>query len=220
MKIKTFFVNYKYEFLLFGLLQHLFIGIFLSDLTFYIDTIWAINMLIVGISSMPFLIEKSKWKIHFRHIVFLLVFIIPLSFPILSSHSYFLQFLSIIYILFFILIFIDVISYLIKPSYINKDIITAAACGYLLLVEISIFLMLFLFFKNPASISNIDQTSIASTYVDLVYLCSIVHTSIGFGDIVPTAYNTKLAISLIGIVGQFYSVVLIGILISKFTSKK
>lgn len=56
--------------------------------------------------------------------------------------------------------------------------------------------------------------------MDLVYFCSITLTTIGYGDITPNAYYTKLATSLIGIAGQFYSVVLLGILISKFTSRE
>jgi len=43
-------------------------------------------------------------------------------------------------------------------------------------------------------------------------------TSIGFGDITPNSHVTKLLTSFLGVTGQFYSVVLVGILITKFTS--
>ncbi len=56
--------------------------------------------------------------------------------------------------------------------------------------------------------------------MDLDYFCSVTLTSIGFGDIAPSACFTKLITSFFGIVGQFYSVVLVGILISKFSSKR
>jgi hypothetical protein len=52
-----------------------------------------------------------------------------------------------------------------------------------------------------------------------LYYSTITLTSIGYGDITPNVHYTKLIVSLVGIVGQFYSVVLVGILISKFVSK-
>ena len=73
-------------------------------------------------------------------------------------------------------------------------------------------------YQNPQSFKGIDFSSPAQTYIDLVYFSSVTLTSIGFGDITPNAYNTKLITSFFGIAGQFYSVVLVGILISKFTS--
>jgi hypothetical protein len=55
--------------------------------------------------------------------------------------------------------------------------------------------------------------------MDMVYFSSITLTTIGYGDILPDTHTTKLLASLFGIIGQFYSVVLIGILISKFSSQ-
>ena len=110
------------------------------------------------------------------------------------------------------LIFWEVLKFLIKPSYINTDIISASACGYLLLIEICTFLMQFFVYKNPQSFKGLDLSSPANTYIDLVYFSSVTLTSIGFGDITPNAHHTKLIASLFGIAGQFYSVVLVGIL--------
>jgi uncharacterized membrane protein len=53
----------KYEILLFALIQHLYIGIFLTDLPFYTKVIWPINMLILGITSVGVFIDKGYWKI-------------------------------------------------------------------------------------------------------------------------------------------------------------
>jgi hypothetical protein len=64
------------------------------------------------------------------------------------------------------------------------------------------------------------MSSPSAVYMDLVYFCSITMTSIGFGDILPNNHVTKLITSLFGIIGQFYSVVLVGILISKFTASR
>jgi Ion channel len=208
----------KYELLLIALIQHLFIGIVLSDLPFYTKVIWPINMLVLGIVSMGIFIEKGYWKNFIQKILFLSVLILPVGLTFsANSISYFL-FLNIAYVLFFSFIFWEVLKYLIKPVYINSDIISASACGYFLLIEISTFLLQFFMYQNPHSFKGIDFSNPASTYMDLVYFSSVTLTSIGFGDITPNTHHTKLITSFFGIAGQFYSVVLVGILISKFTS--
>jgi hypothetical protein len=112
-----------------------------------------------------------------------------------------------------------VVKFLIKPSYINIDIISASACGYFLLIEIATFLMQLLFYNDPHSFKGISTASNSETFIDFVYFSSITLTSIGFGDILPNAHYTKLLTSFFGIAGQFYTVVLVGILLSKFSSK-
>lgn len=208
----------KYEILLFALLQHLFIGIFLNNLPNYTRVIWPINMLILGVASVGVFVGKSRWKKALRNILFLLVFFFPVTLPFFGDRANFMTALNIAYVVFFTYIFIEIMQFLIRPSYINVDIISASACGYFLLLEISVFLLQYYFYLNPNSFKGINTSGPATVYVDFVYLCSVTITSIGFGDITPNDHHTKLILSLIGIVGQFYSVVLVGILISKFTS--
>lgn len=86
------------------------------------------------------------------------------------------------------------------------------------MIEIFTFLLQYFVNQDPELITGIDFSDPAATYMDLVYFSSITTTSIGFGDITPNSHHTKLITSFFGIVGQFYSVVLVGILISKFTS--
>jgi hypothetical protein len=219
MASREFLQKWKYELLLFSLIQHLFIGVFLHDLLFYRDVIWPINMVIVGIASVGVFIEKGKWKNVIRNILFVFVVALPIGLIYFEETANYFLLLNIIYVIFFLFIFLEVVKFLIKPSYINIDIISASACGYFLLIEIATFLMQFLFYNNPNSFKGINGASNAETFMDLVYFCSITITSIGFGDITPNVYESKLITSFFGISGQFYSVVLVGILISKFVSK-
>jgi Ion channel len=190
----------------------------LRNLDFYAKVIWPINMLILGVASIGIFIEKERWKNILRNILFLLVLVLPIALPFFKHQHYFMTVLNISYVVFFSFIFFEIIKFLIRPGYINADIISAAACGYLLLLEISVFLMQFFFYSDAASFKGIDPSSPSTVFTDLVYFCSITLTSIGFGDITPGTHYTKLATSLFGIAGQFYSVVLVGILISKFSS--
>lgn len=209
----------KYELLLFALIQHLYIGIVLRDLPFYTQVIWPINMLILGAASVGVFIEKGYWKNLIQKVLFFAVLALPIGLTFWGSNPYYFVFLNISYVVFFLFIFWEVLKYLIKPSYINTDIISASACGYFLLIEICTFLLQFYVYQNPQSFKGIDVSSPAATYMDLVYFSSITLTSIGFGDITPNVHYTKLVTSFFGMAGQFYSVVLVGILISKFVSK-
>jgi hypothetical protein len=218
VKMTTFLQQRKYELLLLALIQHLFIGVVLTDLAFYARVVWPVNMLVLGVASVGVFVGKAKWKNILRTLLFSLVLALPLMLPFLGRFPYFMQVLCGVYVVFFAFIFWEVMLFLVKPSYINADIIWASACGYLLLLEVSVFLMQLCFYIDPLSFNGVDAAGTATTYIDLVYFCSITLTSIGFGDITPNNHHTKLLTSLLGIAGQFYLVVLVGILISKFTT--
>ena len=217
-KVTDFIRNRKYELLLLALVLHLFIGIILTDMEVYIRVIWPVNMVLLGLASVGVFLEKGQWKIYVRNVLFVIALLLPISLPFFGKYSVFMQGLSLLYTVYFAFIFWEIIRFLIRPSYINIDIISASACGYLLLIEVSVFLMQFLYYNNPQAFVNIEGANPALTYIDLVYFSSIIQTTIGFGDIAPKAHYTKLITALFGVIGQFYTVVLVGILISKFSA--
>ncbi|HEY2349149.1 MAG TPA: ion channel [Puia sp.] len=218
-RIYTFLYRRKYELLLFALIQHLFTGIVLRDLPFYTRFIWLINMIVLGVASIGLFMGKGRWKNSIRKTLFVVVLALPVGLTIFGDKSIYFSLLNIAYAIFFLFIFWEVLRFLVRPGYINSDIISASACGYLLLIEICTFLLQFYVYQDHQSFKGVDYSNTASTFIDLVYFSSITLTSIGFGDITPAAHYTKLITALFGIAGQFYTVVLVGILISKFSSK-
>ncbi|GGZ20708.1 hypothetical protein GCM10007049_11620 [Echinicola pacifica] len=218
-KIRSILENNKYEVLLASLIVHLYSAVFFEDLTVYIIYIWPLTTLLLGLASVGVFIEKGPWKIAIKNSLLVIVTLLPISHSFLKEHQVFMQILSLLYVAFFALIMWEVIKFLIKPSYVNADIIFAAGCGYFLLIEISVFLLQFMYYNHPGSIGPLHSAKLADTYVDLIYFASIIQTTIGFGDITPLVHTTKLAASFLGVLGQFYNVVLVGILISKFSSK-
>lgn len=203
-----------------ALVAHLYIGIVLKDLHFYTLVIWPINMLVLGVASIGVFIEKGRIKNGIKNFLLVLVIALPMSIPFFDHLHYFMPVLSWVYCLFFGFILLEILKYLIRPSYINTDIISASACGFFLLMEISVFMLQAIFYLDPSAINNIDASQPATIYMDLVYFSSITVTTIGYGDITPNNYSTRLIVSLLGIISQFYTVVLIGILISKFVSQQ
>jgi hypothetical protein len=219
MNIKGFLHKRKYELLLIALIQHLYIGIVVSDIPFYTAVLWPVNMVILGLASVGVFIEKGKTKNIVKNVLTIIVIAFPVLLPFFKGVSEFMFLLNVSYVIFFAFIFLEVFKFLLKPGYINSDIISAAACGLFLMIESFVFLFQIWVYADTNAFRGIDYASPAHIFIDLVYYCSITLTTIGYGDITPTAHYTKLATSLIGVVGQFYSVVLVGIIISKFTNR-
>lgn len=209
----------KYELLLIGLVQHLFVGIFVFDFDFYVRILWPVNMVILAILASGLFLETEHWINRFKFPLFIAVILFPVGLPFFDEISGYFIVLSVTYVLFFILLFVQVFKYMIRPSYINLDLITAAVCGFLLLIEIFVFTAHVFIQLDPQSFANIDLSNPPSIYTDLVYYCSITLTTIGYGDITPVTHHAKLTSSVFGIAGQFYQVLLVGILISKFTNR-
>jgi len=163
-------------------------------------------------------LEKGRVKIIIKNILALVGIAFPVLLPFFNTDPVFLFLLNVSYVVYYLFIFYEVLKFLLRPGYINSDIIVAAACGFFLLLETFVFLLQIWVYDDPGSFRGIDLSTPAHTFIDLVYFCSITLTTIGFGDITPAAPDTKLISSLIGVIGQFYSVVLVGIIISKFAA--
>ncbi|MBC9797337.1 potassium channel family protein [Sinomicrobium weinanense] len=208
----------KYEFLLAALLLHLYIGVFFSNIEFYAHVVWPINMLLLGIFSLGVFSCKNRIRLLLRNILFVLVVAVPVASSFMKPDALFMQVVSVVHIAFYTMIFIEILRYLVKPGHVNLDIVSASACGYLLLIEIGIFTMQLIYYSIPDSFTGIDPRNFITIYLDLVYFCNITLTTIGYGDITPANHFSKLATAMLGLAGQFYTVVLIGIMISKYTS--
>jgi nitrate reductase NapE component len=216
-KIGSFTQKIKYEVLLFGLFQHLFVGVVCTDLAFYGRYVWMLNMMVLAFCTAGLFFGAGRLKLIIRGVLIGAVIYLPLLLPQIGYSPEVMFWVSLCYLVFFIYIFTEVLRFLIKPSYINRDIISAAACGYLLLIEVYVFAMQMVFYRAPESFHGVTATGPASIYIDFVYLGTIMLTSIGFGDITPAAPYSKLLLSVLGLTGHFYTVVLMGILIGKFS---
>lgn len=208
----------KYEILLGALTLHLFMGIFLNNVDLYVRFIWPINVLVLGIASVGVFAEQKHWRKRVKNGLWILIVVLPFMRLYFEHINSFMIAFSFTYAAFFILIFYEVFKFLIRPSYVNTDLLSAAACGYFLLLEIAVFTLQAMYYILPYSFYNLDARNPVTIFMDLVYFSSISATSIGFGDITPATHHVKLFISLFGVICQFYMVVLIGLLISKFTS--
>lgn len=208
----------KYELLLFGLVQHLFAAMLVPSIETYTDVVWPINMVVLGLSCIGIFSGATGARLILRWLLTIAVLAFPAAPYFLSATDAVLEALSLVYALFFLWTLFEVMRYLLRPSYVNIDLVSASLCGYLLLIEVGAFALQAIYYAVPDAYHGIATDQPAHTWLDIEYFTSISVTSIGFGDITPVHHIARLATAALGILGQLYSVVLMGILISKYTA--
>lgn len=212
--------NHRFEILLISLLMHLFCGILVPPDYIIARLVFVVMTLFVSLASINISIRKRKRSFVLQVFLFAVIVSIPLLHEYFENITYFRHYFSIPYSLFFLFIFYEISLFLLKPKEITTDLILAATCGYLVLLEIFVFVLEYFIHANPNSLHGVNLSSPMTIMVDLVYFCSITMSSIGYGDITPLTHEVKLLTSFMGISGQFYLIVVLGIMISKFTRTK
>ena len=228
MRLKTrkrlfsiFIYKFCYEILLLALLFHLFGSAFFFDLTFYEEYFRIANFIIVYIAATNSFFHR-KIKITPLFILFL-VFSFCCSTGLFYLNSYIqLAYLrEISFSIFLIITIYFTFSFLLSPHRIDMALISGTIVGYLLLIEIAVRIFLILLLMDGKNVlTNIDLEHHTSIYVDLVYYCTNTATSIGFSNMLPINQNAKMITSLLALAGQFYLVIIMSMMIRKFTSKK
>jgi hypothetical protein len=216
----NFLSRYRYQLLLIGIIQHLFIGIFVRDFDFYVSILWPVNMVILAILASGLFLDTQNWVNRIKFLLFISVILSPLGIPFWGTDTLFMIMLNITYVLFFGVLFTQVFKDMIYAKSVNMHMIIASICGFLLLIEIFVFTAHIFIHLDPHSYSSVDLSNPPSIYTDLVYYCAITLTTIGYGDITPLTHHTKLIAAFFGITGQFYQILFLGIVISKFTNGK
>ncbi|MEL6343956.1 MAG: potassium channel family protein [Myxococcota bacterium] len=203
--------------LLIGLLQHLFIGTVLVDRGSYARLIWPINMLLLGALSGALFAQQQRRGRILKATLNISVCIAPIWLVAVAPSPERMMMLSGLYVVFFVTLFIETLQFMARPGKINADLIVSAINGQLLLLESAIFTMQGLYYVFPNSFTGITDGSYTDRYLDMVYFCTIVLTSVGFGDIAPSHHATRLAVSIFALTSHIYSVVIVGVLIGRYT---
>ncbi|MEZ4912202.1 MAG: ion channel [Saprospiraceae bacterium] len=126
--------------------------------------------------------------------------------------------LTVFYILFYTFIFYEVFRQITSAQEVRLNVVIGSFCGYLLLSMIAVFTFILLEILIPNGFYGLGE-SISKRYTQLSYFSFVTLTSIGFGDIYPLHDSSRLTVAFFGMLGQFYMVAVVGIIISKFTTK-
>jgi hypothetical protein len=123
-----------------------------------------------------------------------------------------------IYIICFILISYETYMQIYQTKEVSSSMISAVFTGFILLCLIAGLYFMLIELVTPNSFSNLGSPS--EQYNNLSYYSFITTLTIGYGDILPLTLHAKKATMLIGLVGNFYSVIVTGIIIGKYIQQK
>jgi hypothetical protein len=217
--IKSRLINYRFEYLLIALLFLIFDKVFIVNNIFYLKYIWPLNMFIISIACFGIFTDRNKRIKIARNILSTISISLPFGFMFLNKQFWFVNFLTVFFIIYYCFIFCEVMYQITYTKEIRINIIIGSICGYLLISMIGLFTFLFIEFNYTNSFHGISTGNQPLIYNELSYFCFITLTSIGFGDIYPITDMSRLVTAFFGMVGQFYMVAVVGIIISKFSSK-
>lgn len=211
--------RYRYEFLLAALLLLIFDKIFFPDNDVYLKFIWPVNMVLISIASFGIFTEHARSVKILRNILGLISILMPFGFLLFSDQFWFIQLLTLFFIIYYCFIFAVVMFQITMTKEVRINVVIGSFCGYMLLSMIALFTYILVEYNFPNSFHGISYGKPSVIYNELSYFSFITLTSIGFGDIYPITDMSRLIVAFFGMAGQFYMVAVVGIIISKFTSK-
>jgi hypothetical protein len=118
--------------------------------------------------------------------------------------------------LYYTTVTLEIIRQVWFASEVTKNVIFGVMGGYVSLGLIGYFLLLGVEIAEPGSFIGIDYTGSMTRNEDLFYFAYITLMTIGYGDITPGSPLAQKASILIGLLGQFYLVILTAVVVGKY----
>lgn len=204
----------KHEIILFSLLAVLFGPLFIgNELTELFQPLLFAQTIFAGI----ILFNDNK----IIRPIFLIFFIILIVLFVTDIFSDAVQLKMIprgIYIVCFILISYETYMQIYRTKEVSSTMISAGFTGFILLCLIAGIYFMLIESISPHSFSNLGEPN--EQYNNLSYFSFITTLTIGYGDILPLTMHAKKATILVGLIGNFYSVIVTGIIIGKYINNK
>ncbi len=198
--------HYRFEILFFSFMILMFYSLFLPKLSFSIALL--LNV-IAGLNMFPQKKKKLVVPLTIAGALLITAFLgafIPGAW--LKSMGF------AIFVIFFLFVAYEVFHQIYKSPKVNVGIIYGLFCGLIILGILGALIFTIIEQTSPGSFSNLSQGP--GKVNDLVYFSFITLLTIGFGDIIPLSSIAQRLTMLFGIVGHFYTVVVIALVIGKY----
>ena len=209
---------YRFEIFFFSLLTVLFGSLFFPE-QFFNKFIFPF-LLLINVGAGILLIFKSKKLVWFFSVLFLgLLFTLGLSMISQSaSDDTYLKLRLGFYFSFYIVITLEIIKQVWKTSKVNKNVIIGLMSGYITLGLLGFFLFVTIELFNPNSFGGtlLNISNIDAKFESLLYYSYITLLTIGYGEIIPLTPVSQKAAVLIGLIGQFYIVIITAVVVEKY----
>ena len=204
----------RFIYLLVSLLTFLFGSLFIPPaFAAYLSPIFLLQFTFAGL-----ILFRNHSRMIYRTIIVVVFLLLVLEGVKLASASSRMANLvsDITYFGYFIIMTGEVFRQIVLARKIDFNIVAGSFCGFIMLAMLGSFLLSIIEVTAPGSFSGIRVDTFEQTFQDLIYYSFVSILTIGYGDILPVTATARKASMLLGIVGYFYNIFVIGITISKF----
>ncbi|WP_108809430.1 potassium channel family protein [Aquimarina spinulae] len=211
---------YRFEIFFFSQVTILFGSLIVPSVLFenIVSPILFLINLLAGI-----LLLSTKKNLMWFFVVLLLVSGVVFGSSLLENRSEkFFNFIRMItYFLFYVVVTFEIIKQVWKAEFVNKNVILGLISGYVSLGLIGFFICISIEMADHGSFKGLMISSANPEMIteELMYYSYITMLTIGYGDIVPVTSLSKKAAILIGLIGQFYLVIVTAIVVGKYINQ-
>ena len=207
---------YRFELFLFSQLAILFGSLIIPNALF--DTLILPLLFLSNLLAGIVFISKRKFLFRLFTILLLLLTVVSLLTYYKVGGGKINDLLKIgILFPFVIIVTLEIIRQVWRAKVVNKNVILGLISGYIALGLIGSFLFVCIEMVSPGSFSGIADTTTGVTDTkNLTYFSYITLMTIGYGDILPLTELAKKAAILIGLIGQFYLVIITAVVVAKY----
>lgn len=212
--------KYRFEIFLISQLSILFGSlVFPSEL--YEKSLYQLFLLINLIAGINLISNKKKLMWFFVTLLTIEGVMLGSTFIDISDEDLVNKIRFFIFFLFYVTVAIEIIGNVWHSKKIDKTVIFGLISGYISLGFIGFFIYLSIDLWYPNSFNGIliSEISGQAATEELMYFSYITLLTIGYGDITPITPMAQKATIFIGLMGQFYMVIITAIIVGKFISQ-
>lgn len=124
----------------------------------------------------------------------------------------------ILFFLFYVTVTVQVIIQVLVAPEVNKNVIMGLMSGYISLGLVAFFIFLSIETATPGSFNGLlmEVQSIQAQIDSLIYYSYITLMTIGYGEIYPVTPVAQKAAVFVGLMGQFYLVIITAVVVEKY----
>ena len=126
------------------------------------------------------------------------------------------------YFLFYLVVTYEILHQVWMARVVGKNVIYGLISGYISLGLIGFFICFTIELAFPGSFQGVllEGGQVVLLAEKLMYFSFITLMTIGYGDVLPVTDLAQKAAMLIGLIGQFYLVIITAVVVGKFIAQK
>ena len=210
---------YKLRFEIFLLIQlAILFGSLLVPPMFFEYTILPL-LYLASILAGILMISKKKWITWFFIVLFLVAAFIFGSSMIYRQESETNVLIRLmIFFVFHIVVTWNIIKQVWQATHVSKNVILGLMSGYISLGFLAFFLFMSIELTHPGAFKGIllDTEDMVMFSEAILYYSYITLLTVGYGEIVPAIPIAQKAAMLVGLMGQFYLVIITAVVVEKY----